>query len=131
VFALYLMQLDNIFKKWVENSCFFLNYKKLDSYTSVRSISRSAYVIKARKEVLTNFKWNFKNINPNGGNLFPQILLFFCYSFVIFQHNLYLGKGLIFFLILATFCNLRKRFGAFYFCYRIYFFMLLILLCFI
>jgi hypothetical protein len=27
---------------------FFLNYKKLDFYTSIRSISRSVYVIKAK-----------------------------------------------------------------------------------
>jgi hypothetical protein len=54
----------------VENSCFFfLNYKKLDSYTSIRSISGSAYVIKAERELLTNFKWNLKNVKPNDGNV--------------------------------------------------------------
>jgi hypothetical protein len=46
-----------------------LNYKKLDSYTSIRSISGSAYVIKVNKELLTNFKINFKNVNPNSGNV--------------------------------------------------------------
>ena len=41
---------------------FFLNYKKLDFYTSIRSISRNVYVIKAKRELL-------KNINPNNGNV--------------------------------------------------------------
>jgi hypothetical protein len=26
-------------------------------------------VMKGKKELLTNFKWNFKNIDPNGGNV--------------------------------------------------------------
>jgi hypothetical protein len=31
--------------------------KKLDFYTSKRSISRSGYVMKGKMELLTNFKW--------------------------------------------------------------------------
>jgi hypothetical protein len=34
--------------------------KKLNFYTSKRSISRSGYVMKRKTELLTNFKWIFK-----------------------------------------------------------------------
>jgi hypothetical protein len=38
--------------------------KKLDSYTSKRSISRSGYVMKGKTELLTNFKWIKKMLIP-------------------------------------------------------------------
>jgi hypothetical protein len=43
------------------------NKKKLDFYTSL--MSRSRYVMKVKTELLTNFKSNLKNVNPNGGNV--------------------------------------------------------------
>jgi hypothetical protein len=42
------------------------NKKKLEFYTSNKSISRNGYVMKGKMELLTNF--NFFP-NPNGGNV--------------------------------------------------------------
>jgi hypothetical protein len=38
--------------------------KKLDFYTSKRSIGRSGYVMKGKKKLLTNFKWILKMSIP-------------------------------------------------------------------
>jgi hypothetical protein len=40
------------------------NLKRLDFYTSKRSISRSGYVMKGKMELLTNFKWILKMLIP-------------------------------------------------------------------
>jgi uncharacterized protein YlbG (UPF0298 family) len=51
------VRLENISKKGVENS--LKKFKKLDFYTSTKSISRNGYVMKEKKELLTNFNFFF------------------------------------------------------------------------
>jgi hypothetical protein len=57
VFASELVHLENISEKWVEKSLKNEKLKKLDFYTSTKSISRNGYVMKEKKELLTNFKF--------------------------------------------------------------------------
>jgi hypothetical protein len=40
------------------------NNKKLDFYTSKKSISRNGYVMKGKTELLMNFKWILKILIP-------------------------------------------------------------------
>jgi hypothetical protein len=54
--------------------------KKLDFYTSIRSISRSGDVMKRKTELLTNFIWKVKTVDPNDGNVAernPKSMQFF------------------------------------------------------
>jgi translation initiation factor 2 beta subunit (eIF-2beta)/eIF-5 len=54
------VRLENFLEKLVENSLKIKKLKKLDFYTSRKSISRNGYVMKGKSELLTNFKWIFK-----------------------------------------------------------------------
>jgi hypothetical protein len=48
------VRLENIKEKRVENSLKIKKIKKLDFYTSTKSISRNRYVMKGKMELLTN-----------------------------------------------------------------------------
>jgi hypothetical protein len=59
VFASSLVRLENILEKWVESSLKSEKLKKLNFYTSTKSISRNEYVMEEKKELLTNLRFFF------------------------------------------------------------------------
>jgi hypothetical protein len=56
--------------------------KKLDFYTSKRSISRSRYVMKGKMKLLMNFKWIFKILIPTMEMLQKEIQSLCNFSFL-------------------------------------------------
>jgi hypothetical protein len=58
------------------------NEKKLDFYTSKRSISRNGYVMKGKTELLMNFKW-IKKISIPTVEMLPKEIQSLCnFSFL-------------------------------------------------
>jgi hypothetical protein len=59
-----------------------LKIKKIDFYTSKKSINRNGYVMKGKMELLMNFKWILKRSIPMVGVMQEEIQSLCNFSFL-------------------------------------------------